>query len=63
MKAFGPRDDVLSKVLRTPHAQAAKGFTASAHTVSPLRVIANTQPQAVVLEQDGEEEGETDVKN
>jgi ATP-binding cassette subfamily C protein len=66
MKAFGPRDEVLSKVLRTPNAQAAKGFTASAHTVSPLRVVANTQPKTVALQESGEEnrqEGDTDVKN
>ena len=66
MKAFGPRDEVLSKVLRTPNAQAAKGFTASAHTVSPLRVVANTQPKTVEVEESGEEnrqEGDADVKN
>lgn len=66
MKAFGPRDEVLSKVLRTPNAQAAKGFTASAHTVSPLRVVANTQPKTVALKESDEEnrqEGDTDVKN
>jgi ATP-binding cassette subfamily C protein len=66
MKAFGPRDEVLSKVLRTPNAQAAKGFTASAHTVSPLRVVANTQPKTVALQESDEEnrqEGDKDVKN
>lgn len=65
MKAFGPRDEVLSKVLRAPNGQATKGFAASAQTISPLRVVANTNPQAVVLK-DREEvslEGDTDVKN
>jgi ATP-binding cassette subfamily C protein len=66
MKAFGPRDEVLSKVLRAPNGQAAKGFAASAQTISPLRVVANTNPQAVVLKDGREEvsqEGDTDVKN
>ncbi|MES5045245.1 type I secretion system permease/ATPase [Rhizobium nepotum] len=66
MKAFGPRDEVLSKVLRAPNGQVAKGFAASAQTISPLRVVANTNPQAVVLKDGREEvsqEGDTDVKN
>ncbi|QCM12189.1 type I secretion system permease/ATPase [Agrobacterium tumefaciens] len=65
MKAFGPRDEVLSKVLRAPNGQGAKGFTASAQTISPLRVVANTKPQAVALEDaaDVSQEGDTDVKN
>jgi hypothetical protein len=65
MKAFGPRDEVLSKVLRAPNGQGAKGFTASAQTISPLRVVANTKPQAVALEAaaDVRQEGDTDVKN
>lgn len=66
MKAFGPRDEVLSKVLRVPQGQGGKGFTASAQTVSPLRVVANTQARPAGLE-DGREENsrqeETDVKD
>lgn len=66
MKAFGPRDEVLSKVLRVPQGQGGKGFTASAQTVSPLRVVANTQARPAGPE-DGREEnsrkGETDVKD
>jgi ABC-type protease/lipase transport system fused ATPase/permease subunit len=66
MKAFGPRDEILSKVLRVPQTQAAKGFTASAQTISPLRVVANTQPQALVLEdvrEENSQEGDADVKH
>ena len=71
MKAFGPRDEVLSKVLRVPQGQAQKGqapkgYTASAQTVSPLRVVANTQAQPVALEDAREEnsqEGDADVKH
>ena len=66
MKALGPRDEVLSKVLRVPQAQSGKGFTASAQTISPLRVVANTQPQALVLEdvrEENSQEGDADVKH
>ncbi|AYM64243.1 type I secretion system permease/ATPase [Agrobacterium fabrum] len=66
MKAFGPRDEVLSKVLRVPQAQATKGFAASAQTVSPLRVVANVQPKPALVDdvQDEEsQEGDADAKH
>ncbi len=53
MRALGPRDEVLSKVLRRPRGQAGKGFTASAQTISPLRVVANAQPKTPALEGSG----------
>nr|WP_246753535.1 type I secretion system permease/ATPase [Agrobacterium sp. OT33] len=42
-KAFGPKDEVLSKVLKTaPNPQpVVKGFPASGFGMTPLRVIAN----------------------
>ncbi|QCI99418.1 type I secretion system permease/ATPase [Agrobacterium larrymoorei] len=42
MRAFGPRDDVLSKVLK-PAAPAAKAgsYNISAQTLAPLRVVAD----------------------
>lgn len=55
-KAFGPRDDVLSRVLKPASMSPAqgKGFPISATSMAPLRVVANGgQPQKVV-EQDGE---------
>lgn len=64
MKAVGPRDEVLSKVLRVP--QAAKGFTATAQAVAPLRVVANAQPKPALVDdvQDEEsQEGDADVKH
>ncbi|WCJ65579.1 type I secretion system permease/ATPase [Agrobacterium tumefaciens] len=66
MKAFGPRDEVLSKVLRVPQAQAAKGFAASAQTVSPLRVVANVQLKPALVEDVQDEqsqEGDADAKH
>ena len=55
-KAFGPRDEVLSRVLKPASMSPAqgKGFPISATSMAPLRVVANGgQPQKAV-EQDGE---------
>lgn len=66
MKAFGPRDEILSKVLRTPAApqQPAVGYTASAHAITPLRVVANAQAARLenASEPDDREE-DPDVKH
>ena len=42
-KAFGPRDEVLSKVLKgaAPLASTARGYPVTAHGVEPLRAVAN----------------------
>ncbi|MBF2717687.1 type I secretion system permease/ATPase [Agrobacterium vitis] len=41
-KAFGPRDEVLSKVLKaTPNTPRQNGFSATGFGMTPLRVIAN----------------------
>ncbi|MDS7594732.1 type I secretion system permease/ATPase [Agrobacterium tumefaciens] len=55
MKTFGPREEVLSKVLRAP--QQAHGFAASAQAITPLRVVANSYSQP-----DGSK-GEPDAKS
>ncbi len=51
MRAFGPRDDVLSKVLK-PAAPAAKAgsYNISAQTLSPLRVVADIGQRASGME-------------
>lgn len=52
-KAFGPRDEVLSKVLKTPpKASPARGLSTSAHGVSPFRVIANSAVEVAVKDGD-----------
>lgn len=43
MKAFGPRDAVLAKVLKKETAPVAPGFSVSGHGVVPLRVVANLE--------------------
>lgn len=69
MKAYGPRDEVLSKVLRAPISQqqpSTGGYTPSAHAVTPLRVVANAQSQAARIEAAGEPDEakeEPDVKH
>lgn len=47
-KVFGPRDEVLSKVLKPVTAPSAppKGFPASGFGMTPLRVIASTEQPA-----------------
>ncbi|WP_188823041.1 type I secretion system permease/ATPase [Brucella endophytica] len=47
-KAFGPRDEVLSQVLKgaNPTAPAARGYPATGFSITPLRVIANPVKQA-----------------
>lgn len=47
MKAFGPRDVVLAKVLKKEAAPVSAGFSVSGHGVVPLRMVANleTGPQ------------------
>ncbi len=55
-KAFGPRDEILSKVLKAAGAApapAGRGFPASGFNMAPLRVIANpakAEEQASVME-------------
>lgn len=41
VKAFGPRDEVLSKVLKAPNGAAAPAVNASVRSVAPFRVVAN----------------------
>ncbi|WP_117189986.1 type I secretion system permease/ATPase [Rhizobium terrae] len=46
-KAFGPRDEILSKVLKAAASSqlpAGRGFPATASNIAPLRVIANPAP-------------------
>ncbi|WHA43864.1 type I secretion system permease/ATPase [Agrobacterium larrymoorei] len=51
MRAFGPRDDVLSKVLKpaTPAAKAGS-YNISAQTLAPLRVVADIGQRAGGME-------------
>lgn len=51
MRAFGPRDDVLSKVLK-PAAPTAKAgsYNISAQTLDPLRVVADIGQRAGAME-------------
>lgn len=52
-KAFGPRDEVLSKVLKTaPAASPAgrKGFAVTGHGLTPLRVVAEPARRADDIE-------------
>ncbi|ARQ02824.1 type I secretion system permease/ATPase [Pseudorhodoplanes sinuspersici] len=60
-KAFGPRDEVLSRVLRKPNQQppngsTTQGYSASARSLSPLRVIANPASESGVSEQADQED-------
>jgi len=69
-KAFGPRDDVLSKVLKGPPASpgaAVRGFPATGFGMTPLRVIANPARKAAGPERDdtgnGTEMEDPDVRH
>ncbi|MGH0221509.1 type I secretion system permease/ATPase [Sinorhizobium meliloti] len=57
VKAFGPRDEVLSQVLKLPPRQngdatpaAARSFSVSGRTLAPLKVVANTGTEPTIAE-------------
>jgi ATP-binding cassette subfamily C protein len=65
-KAFGPRDEVLSRVLkaRSPslsHGATPQGYSATARTMSPLRVIANPVNEPDPIAGPGQDTDEVDV--
>lgn len=53
-KAFGPRDEVLEQVLKPQAAsRAARGFPASGHGLTPLRVVVGpAQPEQAIEPED-----------
>lgn len=57
VKAFGPRDEVLSKVLKASNGAAAPAANAPVRSVAPFRVIANPVLNADVGTQEDENDG------
>jgi PrtD family type I secretion system ABC transporter len=58
-KAFGPRDEVLSKVLKRGNAPSApKGFPVTGFGMTPLRVVANPARQGGAPAESQEEEAD-----
>ena len=68
-KAFGPRDEVLSKVLKAQPAAngtgsfTAQGYQATSRTLAPFRVIANRAGGPDVDEQSAPEPEDADAKH
>ncbi|MBN7809280.1 type I secretion system permease/ATPase [Agrobacterium rosae] len=67
MKAFGPRDEVLSRVLKAPANSGVGGngnrsFATTGHTLTPLRVIAGCA-DSTLSSGDNSKVNDADVKN
>ncbi|WP_077966523.1 type I secretion system permease/ATPase [Ensifer adhaerens] len=63
-KAFGPRDDVLSRILKAPAQRPSShnSYSVTGHAVAPLRVVANTA-RAEVDEKAQQGAEDADVKH
>ena len=66
-KAFGPRDEVLSRVLKKPSQRPPNGTTAQGYSLTaralPLRVVANPVNEPAADDQSDEEASELDAQH